>query len=89
MSGPRPSFTLGIEEEYQTIDPVSRDLRSQIIAQGRMRLQERVKPEMHGSVVEIGTGICRTIAEARRRGPERHPEYVFPFLPGRNIRQEQ
>jgi carboxylate-amine ligase len=69
MSGARPSFTLGIEEEYQTIDPVTRDLRShiqsQIIAQGRMRLQERVKPEMHGSVVEVGTGICRTIAEAR------------------------
>lgn len=65
----RPSFTLGIEGEYQTIDPVTRDLRShiqaQIIARGRMRLQERVKPEMHGSVVEVGTGICRTIAEAR------------------------
>ena len=65
----RPSFTLGIEEEYQTIDPVTRDLRShiqaQIIAQGKMRLQERVKPEMHGSVVEVGTGICHTIAEAR------------------------
>ena len=26
----RPSFSLGIEEEYQTIDPVTRDLRSQI-----------------------------------------------------------
>jgi len=68
MSG-RPTFTLGIEEEFQTVDPVTRDLRShiqsQIIAQGKMRLQERVKPEMHGSVVEVGTGICRTIAEAR------------------------
>jgi carboxylate-amine ligase len=64
----RPSFTLGIEEEFQTVDPVSRDLRShiqeQIIEQGKMRLQERVKPEMHGSVVEVGTGICRTIKEA-------------------------
>ena len=69
MSG-RPSFTLGIEEEFQTIDPVTRDLRShiqsQIIAQGKTLLQERVKPEMHGSVVEVGTGICRTIAEARK-----------------------
>ena len=68
MSG-RPTFTLGIEEEFQTVDPVTRDLRShiqsQIIAQGKMRLQERVKPEMHGSVVEVGTGICHTIAEAR------------------------
>ena len=65
----RPSFTLGIEEEYQTVDPVTRDLRShiqaQIIAQGKLRLQERVKPEMHGSVVEVGTGIFRTIGEAR------------------------
>jgi glutamate---cysteine ligase / carboxylate-amine ligase len=26
----RPTFTLGIEEEYQTIDPVTRDLRSHI-----------------------------------------------------------
>ena len=34
----RPSFSLGIEEEYQTIDPVTRDLRSHIetemLAQG-------------------------------------------------------
>jgi len=26
----RPSFSIGIEEEYQTIDPVTRDLRSHI-----------------------------------------------------------
>jgi YbdK family carboxylate-amine ligase len=39
----RPSFSLGIEEEYQTVDPVTRDLRSHIetemLAQGKMRLQ--------------------------------------------------
>ena len=29
----RPSFTIGIEEEYQTIDPVTRDLRSHIDAE--------------------------------------------------------
>lgn len=65
----RPSFTLGIEEEYQTVDPVTRDLRSHIatemLAQGRMRLEERVKAEMHQSVIEVGTSICRTIGEAR------------------------
>ena len=65
----RPSFTLGIEEEYQTIDPVTRDLRSHIatemLAQGKMRLEERVKAEMHQSVVEVGTRICRNIEEAR------------------------
>ena len=65
----RPSFTLGIEEEYQTVDPVTRDLRSHIatemLAQGKMRLEERVKAEMHTSVVEVGTRVCRTISEAR------------------------
>jgi carboxylate-amine ligase len=65
----RPSFTIGIEEEYQTIDPVTRDLRShidsEIIEKGKTQLHEMVKPEMHQSVVEVGTGICRDITEAR------------------------
>jgi glutamate---cysteine ligase / carboxylate-amine ligase len=65
----RPSFTIGIEEEYQTIDPVTRDLRShiesEIIEKGKTQLHEMVKPEMHQSVVEVGTGICANINEAR------------------------
>jgi glutamate---cysteine ligase / carboxylate-amine ligase len=65
----RPSFSLGIEEEYQTVDPVTRDLRSHIqtemLAMGKLRLQERVKAEMHTSVVEVGTRVCRNIKEAR------------------------
>src|ERR1700750_1126961 len=65
----RPSFTACIEEEYQTVDPVTRDLRSHIktelLAKGKRRLEERVKAEMHQSVVEVGTRICRTITEAR------------------------
>ena len=66
----RPSFTLGIEEEYQTIDPETRDLRShlssEILEQGKLLLQERVKAEMHQSVVEVGTGICQNIHDARQ-----------------------
>lgn len=65
----RPSFTLGIEEEYQTVDPQTRDLRSHIatemLAQGKLRLEERVKAEMHQSVIEVGTRVCRNIEEAR------------------------
>lgn len=65
----RPSLSLGIEEEFQTIDPVTRDLKShiqaEILEKGRMLLAERVKPEMHQSVVEIGTGVCQTIQQAR------------------------
>jgi glutamate---cysteine ligase / carboxylate-amine ligase len=65
----RPSFTLGIEEEYQTIDPETRDLRSHIatemLAKGKLRLEERVKAEMHQSVIEVGTRICETIQDAQ------------------------
>ena len=66
----RPTFTLGIEEEYQTVDPHTRDLRSHIatemLAKGKLRLEERVKAEMHQSVIEVGTRICRNIQEAQQ-----------------------
>jgi carboxylate-amine ligase len=66
----RPSLSIGIEEEYMTVDPETRDLRShvavEIIEKGRLILQERIKPEMHQSVVEVGTGVCRDMKEARR-----------------------
>ncbi len=65
----KPSLTIGIEEEYQTVDPVTRDLRSHIhaemIEKGKLLLEERVKAEMHQSVIEVGTHVCRNIAEAR------------------------
>jgi carboxylate-amine ligase len=63
-----PSLTIGIEEEYQIVDPQTRELRSYIteILQGdSLELREQVKPELHQSIVEIGTRVCRTAAEAR------------------------
>jgi carboxylate-amine ligase len=64
----KPSFSLGIEEEYQTVDPVTRDLRSHVstemLAQGKLRLEERVKAELHQSVIEVGTRVCKDIGEA-------------------------
>jgi carboxylate-amine ligase len=63
-----PDFTIGIEEEFQIIDPETRELRSHItemIEEGRMILGEQVKPEMHQSMVEVGTAICNNIQEAR------------------------
>ena len=64
-----PAFTIGIEEEYQTLDPDSYDLRShintQIMAEGKRQLAEKVKAEMHQAVVEVGTGVCRSMREAR------------------------
>src|SRR3954454_5221234 len=61
-------FTLGIEEEFQIVDPQTRELRShvaEILEQGKMLLGEQIKPEMHQSMVEVGTGICKNVQEAR------------------------
>jgi carboxylate-amine ligase len=63
-------FTLGIEEEFQIIDPETRELCShiqQILAGGKMLLKEHVKAEMHQSVVELGTEVCRDAASARQQ----------------------
>jgi carboxylate-amine ligase len=62
-----PSFTLGIEEEYQIIDPKTRELRSyitEILHEDHVTLGE-VKPELHQSIVEVGSNICRTPSEVR------------------------
>jgi glutamate---cysteine ligase / carboxylate-amine ligase len=65
----KPTFSIGIEEEYQTVDPQTRDLRShihaEILEKGKLILQEKVKAEMHQSVVEVGTGVCKNIKEAK------------------------
>jgi carboxylate-amine ligase len=64
-----PSLTIGIEEEYQIIDPNTRELRSyitQILEESKLVLKEQVKAELHQSMVEVGTEVCKTPAEARR-----------------------
>jgi len=61
-------FTLGIEEEFQIVDPHTRELRShvsEILAEGKTLLGEQVKPEMIQSMIEVGTGICNDIKAAR------------------------
>jgi carboxylate-amine ligase len=66
---PQPSFTLGIEEEFQVVDPETRLLKSHIqemFTEGEKRLKDEIKREMHDPVIEVGTPICRNIAEARR-----------------------
>jgi carboxylate-amine ligase len=62
-----PSLTLGIEEEYQIIDPATRELKSYIteILNGDHMVLGEVKPELHQSMVEIGSQVCRTPAELR------------------------
>jgi glutamate---cysteine ligase / carboxylate-amine ligase len=61
-------FTLGVEEEYQIVHPETRELRSyvsQLIEEGKTVLRERVRPEMHQSMVEVGTTICADVASVK------------------------
>lgn len=65
----RPSFTLGIEEEFQVVDPETRGLKSHIqemFAEGEKRLKDEIKREMHDPVIEVGTPICQDVTHARR-----------------------
>src|SRR5437016_2098014 len=70
MAKKNHTFTLGIEEEFAIIDPETRELRShiqEILEGGKVTLKEQIKPEMHQSVVELGTEICQSIVDARAR----------------------
>jgi len=64
------TFTIGIEEEYMVIDPVSRELKSHeqkiVEAASKLLTDDQVKAEMHQAVVEVGTGICKNTSEARK-----------------------
>ena len=62
-------MTLGVEEEYQIIDPESRELTSYIsefLEKGKRVFRDQVKPEFLQSQVEMGTEVCRDIKEIRR-----------------------
>jgi carboxylate-amine ligase len=68
MSSKHHRFTLGIEEEFAIVDPNTRELKShiqEILEGGKVVLKEQIKPEMHQSVVELGTEICDSIEHAR------------------------
>ena len=64
-----PTFTLGIEEEYLLVDRASRDLASdppaEMLSECQARLPERVKPEFLRAQIEVGTGVCETLPQAR------------------------
>ena len=65
---PKIPFTLGIEEEYQIIDPETRELTSYIqefLERGRVVLKDQIKPEFLQSQVEVGSTICHSIEQAR------------------------
>lgn len=61
-------FTIGVEEEFQIVDPATWDLRShvsELVEEGTPALRDQIKPEMIQSVVEVGTTICANVEELR------------------------
>src|SRR5262245_42756634 len=61
-------FTLGVEEEFQIVDPQTWELRShvsELLVSGAPVLGDQIKQEMHQSIVEVGTKICGDVAELR------------------------
>ncbi|HEY9771025.1 MAG TPA: carboxylate-amine ligase [Coleofasciculaceae cyanobacterium] len=66
-------FTIGVEEEYQIIDPQTRELcgkAEQIISYVRENLalenKDIIQPEMHRSQVEIATVVCQSLSDVRQ-----------------------
>ena len=63
-------FTVGIEEEYLLVDRETRDLATEppaaLMEECEKRLRGRVMPEFLKAQIEVGTGICATLADARR-----------------------
>src|SRR5438105_9494718 len=61
-------FTIGVEEEFQIVDPKTCELRShvmQLVNEVSPSIQDQVKHEMHQSIVETGTKICENVGELR------------------------
>ena len=70
MSVPTPPLTLGVEEEYQIINPETRNLQayiSELLSQDQQReFRLDLKPELMQSQVEVGTHVCHNIQEVRQ-----------------------
>ena len=61
-------FTIGVEEEFQIIDPSTGALKShvsELIAASSPEVGEQIKPELHQSIVEMGTSVCENIEQVR------------------------
>ncbi|MCB1759997.1 MAG: carboxylate-amine ligase [Gammaproteobacteria bacterium] len=65
----KPSFTIGIEEEYLLVDRESRNLISEVpesmLPDCEALLEGQVTPEFFQSQIEVGTRVCSSIREAR------------------------
>jgi glutamate---cysteine ligase / carboxylate-amine ligase len=87
--GASPPFTLGVEEEYMLLDPVSFDLVQHVdtvlTAVRDGEFTERIGPELMQSVVEISTPVCRTAGDVDSE-LRRLRSYVTEIARGQDLR---
>jgi len=68
MSDTLPAFTIGIEEEYLLVDKETLDLAvapEALMAACQTDLEGKVSPEFLQCQIEIGSGVCKDVGEAR------------------------
>ena len=68
MSDAVPEFTIGVEEEYLLVDKDSCALANApeaLMDRCKSELEGQVSPEFLNCQIEIGTHVCKTVAEAR------------------------
>ena len=70
MAGEKPTFSLGIEEEYLLVNRETRDLErdppKQLLKDCEHRMKGRVSPEFMRCQIEVGTPVCKDIGAARK-----------------------
>jgi carboxylate-amine ligase len=65
---PVEDFTIGVEEECQILHPETRELRQRagrILPEAQRRVGDEVTNELYLSQIEVGTPVCRTLADVR------------------------
>src|SRR4028118_214107 len=69
MSSQKEEYTLGVEEEYQIVNPKTRGLLAsgghEVQQRAQRALGEEAMPELLTSQVEAISPVCRTLAEVR------------------------
>ncbi len=69
MSTRTEQYTLGVEEEYQIVDPETREVRAEggqdVVGQAQEVLNEEAAPEILASQLETMSPVCSTLAEVR------------------------
>ncbi len=68
MQADPPAFTLGVEEEYLLVDLETLDLADApptLVSACAKDLGDRVGPEFLRCQIEIGTGVCKDVSQAR------------------------